>query len=191
MADAAGGAEVTLAELAASLGVRTPSLYNHVSGQTGLRRDLALLGTRELSARLGRAAVGKAADGAVLALANAYREFAGEHPGLYAATLRAPEPSDSELRAVGEEILAVLRAVLEAYGLRGDEATHAIRGLRSLLHGFVSLEVAGGFGLPLDLDESFTRLVRVFTAGLPLIDGESLARSLGTHSQTRDSGGPT
>ncbi len=84
----------------------------------------------------------------------------------------------------------VLRAVLESYGLRGDEATHAIRGLRSLLHGFVSLEAAGGFGLPLDLDESFTRLVRVFAAGLPRHDGESLARSLGAHGRTRDSGGP-
>jgi len=40
------------------------------------------------------------------------------------------------------------------------------RGPRSLLHGFVSLETGGGFGLPLDLDESFRRLLQVFMAGL-------------------------
>ena len=170
LADAAGGKEVTLADLAAHLGVRTPSLYNHVTGQEGLRRELALLGTRELGARLGRAAIGRAADDALLALAHAYRAFARERPGLYAATLRAPGPADEAHQVASEEILAVLRAVLEAYGLRDEAAVHAIRGLRSLLHGFVSLELAGGFGLPVDVDESFVRLVRIYIGGLPRLE---------------------
>src|SRR5579875_3074672 len=97
LADAAGG-EVRLADLAAHLGVRTPSLYNHIAGQEGLRRELALLGLRELYARLARAAIGRAADDAILALAHAYRGFAREHPGLYAATLRAPAPGDDALQ---------------------------------------------------------------------------------------------
>jgi AcrR family transcriptional regulator len=80
LSDAAGGREVSFVELAARLGVRAPSLYNHVAGQDGLRRELALLGVRELTARLGRAAIGKAADDAMLALAHAYRAFAKEHP---------------------------------------------------------------------------------------------------------------
>lgn len=171
LADAAGGREVTLADLAAHLGVRTPSLYNHITGQEGLRRELALLGVRELGARLGRAAIGKAGDDAVLALARAYRTFARERPGVYATTLRAPAPDDEALRAASEEVLAVLRAVLESYGLRDESAVHAIRGLRSLLHGFVSLELAGGFGLPVDVDESFVRLVRVFVGGLSRREG--------------------
>lgn len=162
----ADGREVTLADLAAHLGVRPPSLYNHIAGQEGLRRELALAGVRELAARLGRAAIGKTGDDAVMALARAYRGFARERPGLYAASLRAPDPGDDELVAIADEILAVLRAVLESYGLRNDAATHAIRGLRSVLHGFVSLELAGGFKLPLDVEESFVHLVGVFTAGL-------------------------
>jgi hypothetical protein len=40
------------------------------------------------------------------------------------------------------------------------------RGLRSVAHGFATLEVARGFGIPLDLDESFDRLLRAFVAGL-------------------------
>ncbi len=170
MADAAGGKEVTLAELAAHLGVRTPSLYNHIAGQEGLRRELALLGTRELGARMGRAAMGKARADAILALANAYRAFAKERPGLYATSLRAPDPADLAHCAASDDVLAILFAVLEGYGLRGDVAVHTIRGLRSLLHGFVSLELGGGFGLPLDLDESFVRLVHVFIDGLPRQD---------------------
>ena len=47
-----------------------------------------------------------------------------------------------------------------------EEAIHAIRGLRSMVHGFLSLEMAGGFGLPVDLDASFHWLINLFIAGL-------------------------
>ena len=43
LADTAGIGQLTLANLAERLGVRTPSLYNHVAGLPGLRRDLAVL----------------------------------------------------------------------------------------------------------------------------------------------------
>ncbi len=168
LVDARGANEVTLTTLAAHLGIRTSSLYNHIPGQEGLRRELALLGARDLAARMGRAAIGKSGDEALLALAHAYRAFATDHPGLYMLTLRAPAPDDRALAEASEEILAVLRAVLEPYGLRDEvDLLHVIRGWRSLLHGFISLEVEGGFGLPLDLDESFARLLRQFIAGLP------------------------
>ena len=169
LADEEGLEGVTLAELASRLGVRTPSLYNHVAGLEGLRRELALLGTRELGRRLGRAAVGKTTDEATFAMAQAYRDFVKERPGLYAATVRSyrlSAPEDPELAAAEGEALEVVLAVLASYGLSSEEAAHAARGLRSVAHGFATLEVAGGFGIPLDLDESFRRLLRAFTAGL-------------------------
>jgi hypothetical protein len=36
----------------------------------------------------------------------------------------------------------------------------------SLAHGFVSLELAGGFGLPIDLDESYRTLMDLLVRGL-------------------------
>lgn len=165
LADATGR-EVTLAELADHLGVRAPSLYNHVAGQEGLRRELALRGLREMARRMGRAAVGKSGDAAIVAVADAYRGFAHEHPGLYAVFERAPVQDDPELNAAGAELVGIVVAALGSYGLEGDDALHATRGLRSLVHGFVSLERLGGFGLPLDVDESFRRLLRTFIAGL-------------------------
>jgi hypothetical protein len=119
-----------------------------------------------MARRLGRAAIGRAGDDALVALADAYRAFAREHPGLYAATQRAPDLADPEWNALSAEVVGIVVAALAGYGLRGDDAVHAVRGLRSLLHGFVSLETGGGFGLPLNLDESFARLVRAFAAGL-------------------------
>jgi len=54
-----------------------------------------------------------------------------------------------------EPVLAILRG----YDLDDDEAIHAARTLRVALHGFVSLEGFGGFGLDVDVDETFTWLV--------------------------------
>lgn len=165
LADAQGLEAVTLGTLADRLGVRTPSLYNHVEGLLGLRRDLAVLGMRELRGRLARAALGRSGDEAVMAIARAYRAFAHERPGLYAATL-GPYPRDATLEREGQRVVDIVLAVLEHYHLGGEAAIHAVRGLRSALHGFVSLEATGGFGMPYSLDESFERLVRLLVSGL-------------------------
>src|SRR5581483_5727775 len=66
LVDEQGIEQLSLARLAERLHVRSPSLYNHVpSGIEGLRRDLALMGARELYPRLSRATIGKARDEAV------------------------------------------------------------------------------------------------------------------------------
>ncbi len=166
IADAEGLGALTLARLAEGLGIRTPSLYNHVAGLDALRRALALRGTRDLAGRLSRAAIGKSGDGAIVALGRAYRDFVVAHPGVYATMLRAPAPGDGEWQAAGAEVVGIVLAALSGYDFGEDEALHVVRGLRSVLHGFATLEVAGGFGLPLDLDESFERLLRTFVAGL-------------------------
>lgn len=166
LADAVGLEALTLAQVAAQLGVRLPSLYNHVDGLAGLRRALAVLALRELGERMRDAAVGKSGDAAVLAIAQVYRGYVLAHPGRYAASVQAPDPADAELQELARALVGVALAVLEPYGLSGDEAIHAVRGLRSIIHGFVSLEQAGGFGLALDCDESFMRLLRAYIVGL-------------------------
>lgn len=169
LADTAGFEAVTLAALADRLGVKTPSLYNHVAGLDGLRRDLALLGTRRLGECLGRAVRAQAGDDALLALAHAYRAFVAAHPGLYGAMVGlrwAGVPPDAEMEEAGAEVVDIVLAVLAGYGVHGETAIHAVRALRSALHGFVSLEAAGGFGLPLDVDESFRRMVALFIGAL-------------------------
>jgi AcrR family transcriptional regulator len=166
LADADGLHALTLASIAASVGVRTPSLYNHVGGLDDVRRRIALVGLRELGEALRDAAVGRAGDDALTALAHAYRAYARAHPGRYAATQRAPAAADDELREAARGAVDVLLAILRGYGLEGDEAVHAARGVRSALHGFVALETGGGFGLPVDLDESFDRMVAALARGL-------------------------
>lgn len=166
LVNARGADALTLAELAAGFRVRTPSLYNHIKGLDGLKRDLALRGLRDLAARLQAATVGLAGRDALLAIATAYRDYAHENPGLYPFMLRAAPEGDEELHAAGEQQLHLLFAALRGYKLSQANLVHAARIVRGSIHGFVSLEIANGYGVEVDLDESFARLVTLLDEGL-------------------------
>jgi AcrR family transcriptional regulator len=166
LVDEEGWEQLSLTRLAERLNIRTPSLYNHIASLEQLRRDLGLMAAREMLARMAQAAQGKSRSEAIHAVANAYRAYAQEHPGLYFATLRAPDPEDAEFQAVARETMDLLVGLLKPYSIVGDMALHVVRALRSLAHGFVSLELLGGFGLPLELDRSYWAMLEVFVEGL-------------------------
>lgn len=167
LADAQGLEQLNLAQVAARLGIRLPSLYHYyVDGLSGLQRELALWGGAEVIERISRAAIGKSSDAAIIAVAQAFRAFVLEHPGVYAAMVRAPSHTDTEMLELSQTFIDVIVAVLEPYGLDQDAAIHAVRGLRSIAHGFATIEIGGGFGMALDRDESFQRLLRAYLAGL-------------------------
>ena len=162
VADEVGLERLTLAAVASRLGVRLPSLYKHIAGLEALQVHLAAAAGRELAAELSAATVGRSRTDALLAMAHAYRAFALRRPGAYAATLRAPEDGDEEHQAAAMAVLQVVLSVLAGFGLEGEDAIDAVRGLRALLHGFVAIEAAGGFKLPQDLDRSYRRLVQTY-----------------------------
>jgi AcrR family transcriptional regulator len=166
LVDEEGIDQLSLGCLAERLGIRTPSLYNHVAGLPGLKHDLALYCLRDLLDHITRATIGKSRSEAIIALADEYRAYARQTPGRYTLTQQAPDPADLESQALAKQAVDVVRAILSPYKLSDEDAIHAIRGLRSIVHGFVSLEVTGGFGLPVDLDASFHWLINVFIAGL-------------------------
>lgn len=159
IADDVGLSRLTLAALADSLGVRQPSLYKHINGMKGLQRSIAVRAKTELADILGRAAVGRSRGDAIRAVAGTYRQWALAHQGRYAATIHAPLSGDVDDEAASAAAVKVILDVLSGYHLHGDAAIDATRALRSALHGFVSLETSGGFGLPADIDHSFDRLV--------------------------------
>jgi AcrR family transcriptional regulator len=166
LADEVGLQRLTLAALAGRLGVRQPSLYKHVDGMDGLQRGLTVRAKNDLANVLARAAIGRERGDAITAIAHAYRRWAHEHPGRYVAAQRAPAADDAEDLAASREVVSVVTEVLAGYQLRDDDAIDATRALRSALHGFVMLELGGGFGLPVSVDRSFERLVRGLVTAL-------------------------
>lgn len=159
VADEVGLAQLTLAGLAERLGVRQPSLYKHIASMGGLHRSIAIRAKDELADVLAKAAVGLSGADAIRAISVAYRRWARSHPGRYTAIQRAPVPGDEDDERASAAVVQICAAALVAYDLNGDDSIDAIRALRSTLHGFVTLESGGGFGLPVDVDRSFDRLV--------------------------------
>jgi AcrR family transcriptional regulator len=171
IADQFGAEEVTLATLAKRLNIRPPSLYNHVDGLPGLRKELAIFGLNKLYVELAATAGDLKGEKAIIELSKTYINFARNHPGLYEATLMAPDTKDQDVQAAGGKIIDLTLHVLRDYDLQGDSALHAVRGLRSILHGFSSLEQRGGLELSLDLDVSLMLIIKAFLAGIEELKG--------------------
>ena len=91
---------------------------------------------------------------------------AKERLAILRQTVRAPDPANVEEIAASDAVLRTVLDVMAPYGLEGPEAIDATRALRAALHGFVSLEAAGGFGMPRDVDRSFEELVALLDQGL-------------------------
>jgi AcrR family transcriptional regulator len=157
--DEVGLSRLRQADLAARLGVRQPSLYKHIQGTDGLVRSISVRAKNELAYVLARAAVGRERGDALSSISDAYRAWALEHPGRYATLQNAVTTGDTEDEAASLSVLQVITDILAGYKLADDDAIDAARTLRSALHGFITLESSGGFGLPVDIDRSFQRLV--------------------------------
>lgn len=163
--DERGKDALTLAAVAERTGVAPPSLYKHVGGLDDLRALVAVRVMDEMTARLTTAVLGRSGDEAVTALMRACRDYVIEHPARYAAM--PPDPlHNPALAAAGARLIEVFLAVLRGYGLAGSAAIHATRCLRVIVHGFASIEAAGGFGLPDDLDDTYEQLIRMFSTSL-------------------------
>ena len=122
-----------------------------------------------LADHLGEAAIGKSGSEFFMEVAQAYRNYVKEYPGLYLSTLRSSgnqSIQDEELMREEERVMKIGMAMMTSLGLQREDAVHGLRAFRSMVHGFATLEAAGGFGLPLDCDESFQRLVIALVAGL-------------------------
>jgi AcrR family transcriptional regulator len=157
---------VTFARLARRVGVRAPSLYNHVNGRAALLQMITLRGLQELTDAIATAAAGRSGEEALRATGHAYRAYALAHPGTYEAMLAPGLEPDEPVRAAARRLLEMIAAILRAWRLEDEQAIDAMRVIRSALHGFVTLERAGGFAMPRDTDTSFERLLDTLVAGL-------------------------
>jgi AcrR family transcriptional regulator len=166
LADETGFAGVTMGLLAERLGIRPPSLYKHVASLADLQHRVATLAMTELGEQIRDAVQGKAGRDALAALMTALRTYVTGHPGRYMATIGVAEHGlDDPFVLAGARVIDSIAAVLRGYGIAA-EMTHAIRAIRSTMHGFAMLEAAGGFQWDPDPDQSFSWLIGFIDRGL-------------------------
>ncbi|MFC8694927.1 TetR/AcrR family transcriptional regulator [Streptomyces parvus] len=144
LADEIGFERVTPSELARKLDIRTASLYSHVKNAHDLKTRIALLALEELADHASAAIAGRAGRDALGAFANAYRDYAFQHPGRFAAA-RFRLDAATAAASAGPRHSRMTRALLRGYDLSELQETHAVRLLGSVFNGYVELEMAGSF----------------------------------------------
>ncbi|OUC92294.1 TetR/AcrR family transcriptional regulator [Streptosporangium minutum] len=158
LADAVGFENITVSALARSFGVKDASLYSHVRNLRDLRERVALLAAGELADRIAAAVAGRAGKEAMVAFANAYRNYALAHPGRYAATQAVQlDPAALARSTVYARTIELTHAMLRAYRLAEPDLTDAGRLLRSAFHGYITLEANGGFSHSRAVQRSWER----------------------------------
>ena len=161
---------LTIAALAAALGVRGPSLYSHVSGLDEVKAAVQARTMAQLSDVLRDAAMGRAAGDAMRAQCHAWRAYALANVNRYLAMTQSPGDPEIFLEASAGADVAT-RASLRAFDFSADEEAAAQFGLFATVHGFVSLE----------LTEVFTTQFRPGT--IDAVFAETVDRVVGSFEQ--------
>ncbi|MFG2246371.1 TetR/AcrR family transcriptional regulator [Spirillospora sp. NPDC048823] len=168
LADEIGFDNVTVTALARGFGVKEASLYSHVRSMRDLRVRVALLALAELADDAAAALAGRSGKDALVAFADAYRDYARKHPGRYAAARVSLDPQTAAASAAVRHV-EMTRAILRGYRIPEADQIDAIRLLGSTFHGFVSLEAAEAFRHSSDArgtDASWSRILDVLHAAL-------------------------
>jgi AcrR family transcriptional regulator len=151
--EAEGAGALSMRRVADRVGIRAPSIYEHLADKRALEAAIISRGF-ELQA----AAFEEAVDGAsdpLAALAGAYRRFAAAHPHLY--RLMTARELDRSLLADGIEERAAATLVAAAAG-DGDLA----RAMWAFAHGMTILELDRRFPPGADLDAAWQRGLDAF-----------------------------
>jgi len=177
--DREGWDALTINALAAQLGTKGPSLYNHVDSLEDLRRTVRMRVIDDILQMLSTVGSGRTRDDAVMTMASAYRSYAHHHPGRYSAFTRMSLGGDDpEYTAASHAAAEPVIEVLTSYGLAGEDAFYAALEFWAALHGFVLLEMTGvmdsgmiapGAGSeagPVDTDAVFSGMVLRLAAGM-------------------------
>ncbi|MFC3499665.1 TetR/AcrR family transcriptional regulator [Micromonospora krabiensis] len=142
LADREGFDAITLSALARRFGVQTASLYSHVRDRSALLDSVHELALGELADRIAIAIGGLSGRDALVALADAHRDYARQFPGRWAALQRPAAASTVQSEAAGQ-VVALTLAMLRGYRLPETELVHATRLLAATINGFLALEASG------------------------------------------------
>lgn len=173
--ESTGQPTVSLHELARRLGIKTPSLYNHIKNTRELQHEIFRYAIDQFVAHQKEATQGKEKDEAVRAFAHAYYTFATENRGLYRLIMSIPSEEDDQAKELALPLLETVVDIFSHYGMKEQDIAHWQRVFRAILHGFISQEDLGYFYYydAVDLQTSREIAVQCFLDGLHAGIGDS------------------
>lgn len=166
LANDVGFENVSLKLLAERLGVRSPSLYNHVSGLDELKREVMLYGWHSISIEIINAVGNSGGYDAIRAMCRAFYRFASDNKGVFNAMLWYNQYADERTLEATKSLFSVMYGLFTQVNIPRWKAEHIIRTFRSFLEGFSLLVNNRSFGHSASIDESFEMSLNILIEGL-------------------------
>ncbi len=169
--------QISVNELARTLGVKPASLYNHIASAEDIRTEVGLYAAGKLIRETGEAVSGKMPEEALMAFAKAYRVYERDNPGLYFYIIHLHDAEDSRLREAAATIIQPILEILSTYGLTPSQCCHWQRVFRSMMHGFIVQQRHGYFiTQPESSDQSYEIGIQCVIDGIKAAAQESEGR---------------
>lgn len=162
----AGMEQITMKMLADKLGIKPPSLYNHIKGLEDLKKQLMIFGWTQAKEKLLLSLAGVSGYDAIKAMCYAFYDYATENTGLFEVMLWYNKFQNEEAAEATAELLAVIFKVTRSLDIPDNYCFHLIRTFRGFLEGFFLLVNNGSFGHPLPITDSFEISVNILIAGI-------------------------
>lgn len=172
IADEKGLSNLSLKVLAQELGIKSPSLYKHISGIEELHTELMIYGWKQLELAIIDQVMGKAKDEAVHAMCDAYYYFAMEHPGVYESMQWYNRYSSEKNKNATDGIYKITGKIFEPYYLTKEQRMHLVRTFRGFLQGYLTIAIHNGFGATAPVKDSFDVSVDILVKGINSMAGE-------------------
>ena len=161
---------ITLKMLADDLGVKSPSLYNHIGGLEDLKMQLMIYGWKEMEQRIIQSVIGISGYDAIKAGCHAFYEYATENPGLFNAMLWYNKFQNTETMEATSGLFSVLFKVTSSLNISEENCNHIIRTLRGFLEGFSLLVNNEAFGNSVSIAESIELSLNVLIEGIKTLE---------------------
>jgi AcrR family transcriptional regulator len=152
-------------DVAASVGIRTPSLYGRFKNRSTLLGAVELQLCTELAHLLGKSVIANDPEATLIVQTKTIRRFAKRNPNTYSLLFDIHSVPTKEGASARAAALAPLMPSLAALAGR-ENAFAAARVLIPFLHGFISMELANAFRLGGGVDAAFKKGVSVVLRGL-------------------------
>ena len=155
---------LSLREVAAKIGIKPASIYNHVKGIDEIRLEVAKKVASDINHTIETAIQGLDREEAFKQAIKAYRDYALKNEELYKAMIRMPKDDPHVTFKVGlESFQAIRELIFNEYQLDRVQRVTIMRALRSEIHGYVELQQLTFFNVDSDsIDMSYDLIVQKY-----------------------------
>lgn len=166
LANEKGLSYLTVTTLSDYLGIKKPSLYNHMKTIEDMHRSLMIYGWRTVSDDVVKGIDTSDEKTNLTEYARKFYQFAIDNPGVFEAMLWYNKYSDDTLLSATEGLYTFFFKQTDGLGIDRVIANHLLRTYRAFLEGFIMLQIHNSFGNPISMDESFEISMNVLISGI-------------------------